>query len=90
MRFHFDPAKRKSNLKKNGYDLADAQTVIESGSTVTFEDDRFDYDELRFVTLGLFDGDVVVIVSAETDEDVRVISMRRADRHEQEIYFENS
>jgi len=32
---------------------------------------------------------VVVIVTAETDEEIRVISMRKADRNEQEIYFKN-
>jgi len=45
MRYSFDPAKRASNLKKHGLDLADAPQVIESGQTVTFEDRRFDYSE---------------------------------------------
>ena len=56
---------------------------------MTFEDRRFDYGEQRFVTLGLLRGSVVAIVTAEADEDVRVISMRRADRDEQEIYYRN-
>ena len=43
MRFTFDPRKRAVNLKKHGLDLADAQSVIESGATVTLEDRRFDY-----------------------------------------------
>ena len=38
MRFTFDPRKRAANLRKHGLDLADAQMVIESGATVTFED----------------------------------------------------
>lgn len=38
MRFSFDHAKRASNRKKHGLDLADAQQVIESGQTVTFEE----------------------------------------------------
>jgi uncharacterized protein len=45
VRYSFDPAKRATNLKKHGFDIADAQKVIESGMTVTFEDRRFDYGE---------------------------------------------
>ncbi|HEY4082015.1 MAG TPA: BrnT family toxin [Burkholderiaceae bacterium] len=89
MRFSFDPAKQASNLKKHGFDLADAQWVIESGETVTFEDLRFAYAEERFVTLGPLHGVLVVIVTAETEDDIRIISMRKADRHEQGIYREN-
>ena len=89
MRYSFDPAKRAANLKKHGFDLADARQVIESGQTVTFEDRRFDYGEGRFVTLVLLGELLVVIVTAETGEHIRVISMRKADRHEQAIYRED-
>ena len=89
MRYSFDAAKQASNLKKHGLDLAQAQGVIESGLTVTFEDRRFEYSEERFVTLGPLDDSLVAIVTAETDDHIRVISMRKADRHEQAIYREN-
>jgi uncharacterized protein len=69
--------------------LADARLVIESTQTVTFEDRRFEYDEQRFVTLGLLNAVLVVVVTAEFEDQVRVISMRKADRHEQKIYREN-
>ena len=89
MRYSFDPNKRAINLKKHSLDLADAKRVIESGQTVTFEDRRFDYGEARFVTLGPLGNVLVAVVTAEVDEDIRVISMRKADRHEQAIYREN-
>lgn len=90
MRFNFDPSKQSANFKKHGYDLADAQGVIESRRTVTFEDKRFEYGEPRFVTMGLLADSVVVIVTAESEDEIRVISMRKADKHEQKIYFENA
>ena len=90
MRFTFDLARQSSNIKKHGYDLADAQKVIESRRTLTFEDNRFDYGEARFVTMGLLSDVVVVIVTTETESEIRVISMRKADKHEQKIYFEHS
>ena len=46
MRYTYDPNKRASNQKKHALDLEDAKEVIESGQTVTFEDNRFDYAAL--------------------------------------------
>ena len=88
MRFRFDPAEQSANIKKHGYDLTVARGVIESRRTMTFEDNRFDYGEARLVTMGLLAGVVVVIVTAETESEIRVISMRKADKHEQKIYFD--
>ncbi len=89
MRYTYDPKKRVANLKKHGYDFKDAPQVIESTATVTFEDRRSDYDEQRFITLGMLRTEVVVIATAETDEEIRVISMRKAERHEEKIYHSN-
>lgn len=89
MRYSFDPVKRAINLRKHGYDLADAPQVIERGRTVTFEDHRFDYDEERFVTLGMLGDAIVVVITAESRDEIRVISIRKADRHEQKIYLQN-
>ena len=89
MRYSFDPAKQTSNRKKHGLDLVDAKDVIESGLTITFEDRRFDYGEERFVTLGPLGDTLVAIVTAESEDHIRIISMRKADRHEQAIYREN-
>ena len=56
---------------------------------MTFEDRRFDYGEERFVTLGPLGDRLVVVVTTETKNHIRIISMRKADRHEQTIYREN-
>jgi uncharacterized DUF497 family protein len=53
------------------------------------EDDRFAYGEPRFVTIGMVRGTVVVCAHTETAYMVRVISMRKATRNEQTIYFES-
>jgi uncharacterized DUF497 family protein len=89
MRYTDDAKKRIANFKKHGYDFSDAPHVIEGAATVTFEDRRFDYAEQRFITLGVLRGDVVVIATAETNDEIRVISMRRAERNEEEIYYAN-
>lgn len=51
-------------------------------------DDRRDYGEERFVTLGLLEGRVVAVVHTETADTIRVISIRKATKHEQALFFE--
>jgi uncharacterized protein len=46
----------------------------------------FAYGEERLVTLGLLAGRLVVIAHAPRDEGTRIISMRKGNRREQEIY----
>jgi uncharacterized DUF497 family protein len=86
MQIVWDEAKRQSNLRKHGFDFDDAAKVF-STSTFTVEDNRFAYDEIRFITLGLLNTTVVAIVHTETDEEIRIISMRKATRYEQTLWF---
>jgi uncharacterized protein len=53
---------------------------------VTFVDNRFEYGEERFVTLGLLAGRLVAIAHAQRGDATRIISMRKANRREQKIY----
>ena len=88
MRFSWDERKRRRNLKEHGLDFVDAPGVFE-GPTFTFEDDRFAYDEQRFVTLGLLAGIAVSIVHTETSSQIHLISFRKATRDEETILFKN-
>ena len=86
MKFTWDENKRQSNLiKHDGLDFNQAYKVFE-GETFTFEDNRMDYGESRFVTLGLLDN-VLVIVHTETETEIHIISMRKATKNEQKLYF---
>ncbi|MEW6365173.1 MAG: BrnT family toxin [Acidobacteriota bacterium] len=75
-------------LQRHGLDFAQAEQVFQ-GPTFTFEDIRRDYGERRWVTLGLLAADVVVIVHTESEDEIRIISMRKGERHEEKLYFEN-
>ena len=88
MRFTWSEAKRKLNIEQHGFDFVDAPRVFD-GPTYTYEDDRFDYSEQRFITLGIVDEFVVSIVHTETSRVIRVISLRKATKHEQAIFFKN-
>jgi uncharacterized DUF497 family protein len=86
MRFEWDEAKRRLNIKRHGIDFVDVEIVF-AGETITFLDDRFSYDEMRLLTFGLLWGKVVAIVHTETDAVIRVISVRRASKNEENTYF---
>jgi uncharacterized DUF497 family protein len=87
MKFEWDEAKRRVNIEKHGIDFADLEPLFD-GETVIILDDRFDYGEYRFITLGLLNGIVLVVVHTETDEVIRIISARKATKYEEKSYFE--
>jgi uncharacterized DUF497 family protein len=67
-------------------DFADVEKVF-SGHTLVYPDRRFAYAEARFITVGLLEDAAVVIAHTETDEEIHLISMRKAERHEREKFF---
>jgi len=85
--FLLDENQREANLEAHGLDFIDAERVFE-GPTFTYEDDRFEYEEQRFVTLGFLNG-VVSIVHTETEDEIRIISFRKATTKEEIILFES-
>ena len=89
MRYIWDEAKRKANLKKHGLDFADAEKVF-VGPLVLIEDTRKDYGEQRMIGIGLLDCLVVLIVHVEADETIRIISMRKADTDEIDLFYKNA
>ena len=89
MRYTWDEAKRLSNIARHGLDFADAEKVF-TQPVVLFEDSRADYGEQRMIGIGLLDFLVVLIVHVESDEEIRIISMRKADSDETDLYFKNA
>ena len=87
MRFEWDEAKRRINLRKHGIDFVDVHEVFH-GTTVTIEDTRFDYGETRYVTLGLLKGRVAVVAHTEQDDVIRILSVRKATKYEEASYFQ--
>jgi len=88
MKYSWHELKRQRNMDKHDLDFAEAIEVF-SGPIFTFEDDRKDYGERRWVTMGLLGGIVVVIVHTETEENIHIISMRKATKNEQALFFRN-
>lgn len=81
MRISCDPAKRQRTLAERGLDMRRAKEVF-AGIHFTRTDDRFDYGEPRFVTVGMLDSRLVVFVWTPRGAARRIISMRHC--HERE------
>ncbi len=86
MEFEWDNNKNKANYEKHGLNFKDAKLIF-AGKTVSFHDDREDYGEERFITLGELQNRVVVIVHTQRNFIMRIISMRKANEREKKIYF---
>jgi uncharacterized DUF497 family protein len=83
----WDESKRQQNIKDHGLDVEGADAIWDN-FTITREDIREDYGEQRLVTFGILDGELVVLVHTERDDDMHIISLRQAEKHEARYYFE--
>ena len=85
MKITFDPRKRQLTLAERDLDLAQAGAVF-AGPTLMHADDRADYGEARFITIGYLDERMVIVVWTRRGDAYRIISMRKANDREQKIY----
>ena len=85
----WDDPKRRSNIQDHGLDFEGAEAIWDN-FTITREDTREDYGEKRLVTFGLLNGEAVVLVHVDRDDDMHVISLRRAENYEARYYFETA
>lgn len=89
MRFEWSQRKNRENIRRHGIDFADAVEAFRY-PMLTYLDDRADYGEDRWIGIGLICRTVVVVVYLAWDESdrIRIISVRKALRHERERYEE--
>ena len=85
MNLEFDQDKRNKTLVERGLDFADAAMVFE-GVHFTGQDTRMDYEEDRFITVGLLSERLVVLVWTPRGEARRIISMRKANDREKALF----
>ncbi len=87
MKFKWDEKKNKLNIKKHGFDFANADQAFEN-VLLSVLDNSQDHGEDRWIGIGMLqDGTVVVIVFTEEEGDtIRVISMRKANKYEKAKY----
>jgi uncharacterized DUF497 family protein len=90
MKFTWDKAKAKNNYAKHGVSFDLAKGVFKDPFAIEFLDDRHDYGEERFVVIGMVDGHLLYVAYTERKDVIRIISARRATKHEQETYLQEN
>lgn len=83
--YDWDDAKREWTLETRGLDFADMDR-FDWESALVANDGRADYGEVRFVAIGLLDGETCVVCYTHRGAGVRIISLRKASRKERNLY----
>lgn len=88
MEFEWHDAKAEANWLNHGVTFELATTVFKDAFAIELLDDREDHGEERFVIIGMAEDQVLLFVAyTERADHVRMISARRATKHEQDHYF---
>jgi uncharacterized DUF497 family protein len=88
--FEWDDEKAASSLRKHGIPFEYAARVFLDVRRCDWEDDRKDYGEERRITVGYVDERLLVVTYTEQGEQtIRLISARKATRHEQESHHDH-
>ncbi|MCB9991908.1 MAG: BrnT family toxin [Rhodospirillales bacterium] len=88
MEFEWDKNKEKQNIAKHGIEFSMAKRIFD-GPVLTRIDNRKNYGETRYVSIGLIDN-IAVLAVTHTDRNgkTRLISARPASRRERMAYYE--
>jgi uncharacterized DUF497 family protein len=87
MAYQWDRDKATANIRKHGINFADAVSIFSDDLAITITDERF--EEERFITIGMDAfGRILVVVYTLRNNEIRLISARKATRYEQQQYEE--
>jgi hypothetical protein len=87
MTFEWDLAKAQENLEKHGISFDLAARALRDPLAIEDLDDRDDYGEERIRSTAMADGIVLRIVYTIREDRIRIISARKATRHEENDYY---
>lgn len=92
-RFEWDPEKARANLEKHGISFTEAGTVFaDPFARIVADDIHSTLQEERFIILGQSQWTrlLVVVFVERTENLIRIISARKATRHETQRYKEEN
>ena len=85
--FEFDPEKSEANKVKHGIDFVEAQALWVDGNVLIFPT-GFEY-ERRWYAVALYRDRCWTAIFTWREETIRLISVRRSRKNENELYQEN-
>jgi len=92
LEFEWDKKKDKTNAKKHGVSFDEARTVFYDEQAIQFYDPEHSDEEDRFILLGTsFKLKTLVVCHCfrEDETKIRIISARKADSEEEQVYWSN-
>lgn len=93
MHFEWDHKKNLSNQKKHQISFKQASEVFLDRDAIYLQDEKQSEKEERWIVLGKIEKFTIVVVvfvdkSSETEEKLRIISARMADKAEEKSYLQ--
>ena len=85
--FEWDGGKAAANFRKHGVTFEQAAYAFRDPFAVEWIDARTVYGEERVILLGMSGGQILSVVYTEPGERLRIISARRATKHEKDLYY---
>jgi len=85
--FEWDDDKAAANVRKHGVSFEQAALAFRDLFAVEWLDIRESYGEERIILVGTSQGQILAVVYTEREERIRIISARRATKHEKDTYF---
>jgi len=89
LEFEWNPTKAEANLRKHGVSFVKAVEVFRDLARVEIPDASDEHDEDRWIAIGRVEPYILVVVFTQRDRRIRLISARKAERHEQRIYWDD-
>lgn len=89
-KFEWNRGKNLSNIEKHGLTFKTAATAFFDPHAETYEDEEHSHDEERFILIGISESERLLTVChcyrGEDESTIRIISARKATRHEEKLY----
>ena len=89
MSISYDPIKNQINIQKHGLDF-ELVYDFDWDSAWIYEDNRRDYDEIRYIAYGMLEKRLHFVCFTEIDLGIRIISFRKANKREVKSYEQKS
>ena len=87
MIFEWDIGKSKANAEKHGISFMEAETAFEDFYAIEeFDSEYSTAEESRFKMLAMANEKILVVIYTMRDENYRIISSRKAEKYERELY----
>ena len=84
--FEWDERKNEANRLRHRLDFRNAVLVFEDIGRLRWLDNRKNYGEIRYQTIGRVLNNVLFVVYTIRNGNIRIISARKADKKERSLY----